>query len=295
MEPRTIERTPATGSGNRHFPEPGAFGGTVTRRKNHDDKRATSGSSTHGVAARLAASGAMLPQLYAVSEALPAGPDAKTLRRLIVDDNLLARPSHAARVKLHEKLQQRYFPPGRPDHWRLLVSALRRTTLDDQRALVACVALNWNDLLFRSLNTTWLFSQLHHAGLSLKVEDVLEAIRKLAETYPVIRHWRQSTRRSVAQHYLGALRDFGFARGKVKKYLTRPHIGPEALLFACELLVAEGIPAPAIVRHPIFQALGLTLDETVKALGDLDRRGLLRFRVQGGVVHLRLEQSGEQL
>lgn len=290
MQSKTVEGLPSVDPGRHHLVEPDTIGEMVTRRGKRGNA-AASGSGAQPVTARLAAAGAMLPELYALAEALPGEPDAEVLRRLVVDENVLTRPSQAARVKLYEKLQQRYFPPNRPDDWRLLINALRRTPLDDQRNLVACVALNWNDLLFRALNTTWLFPRIDPTGLAVEVEDILEAIQKLEITHRAVRHWRESTRYSVARHYLGALRDLGFARGKAKKHLACPYLGPEVLLFACELLVAHDIAAPAIVRHEIFRALGLTLDETVEALHDLDRRGLLRFRTQGGVVHLELNSA----
>jgi hypothetical protein len=230
----------------------------------------------------------MLPQLYTVAEVLGETPTRALLRQVVLEENLLARPSLSSRTKVYRKLQQRYFPPSRLGQWPLLLRALRREERDDQKALVAYVAFCDNEPLFRTLNLEWLVPRLDEIGREVDVLEVLEAIERLEGTYPEVKRWASSTRLSVAQHYLGALRDFGFARGIAKKRLARPHVGEGVLLFVCELLLGRGVPPADVLQHELVRVLGLGLAGLIEGLYELDRRGAVRFRAQGGVVNLEL-------
>lgn len=140
--------------------------------------------------------------------------------------------------------------------------------------------------MFRTLNLGWLVPHLADVGRDVEVAEVLQAITKLERDHPEVKRWGGSTRLSLAQHYLGALRDFGFARGIARKRLARPHVGPRVVLFACELLLGRQVAPREILQHPLVRVLGLDLQGAIDALDELDRLGVIGFRAQGGVVNL---------
>ncbi len=234
----------------------------------------------------------MLPELYSLADVLGDQPTTEQLRVAVVRDNVLARPSLSARTKVVKKLQQRYFPPADSSEWPLLLRALRQAEAADDRALVACATLAANDALFRTLNISWLAPRLAEPGLHVQAGDVLDALDELGRQHADVATWGESTRQRVARHYLGALRDFGFARGRAKKHIARPHVGPATTHYACDLLLERAVPVNAIPGHDLLRALGMDLDASLEALHELDRLGLARFRVQGGVVELRIAGAG---
>ena len=266
----------------------------MTGRRKAKPNGGSAAGADERLTARLAAAGAMLPQLYAAADILADTPTPQRLREAILDENALARPSLSARVKVYEKLQQRYFPPARPAEWPILIAALHRESHADQRALIAYVALCATEPMFRTLNLRWLVPRLDDLGREVEVGDVLHVLEVLEPEHREIKRWGEATRRSLAQHYLGALRDFGFARGIAKKRLARPHVGSEVVRYACELLLARCVAPPEVLRHEIIRATGLDLDATLDALEELDRSGVVRFRSQGGVVDLRFTGTEAQ-
>ncbi len=74
----------------------------------------------------------------------------------------------------------------------------------------------------------------------------------------------------------------------MRKTTVRPALygAPTRLLTRALRLV--GTRDFEIVRAPIFRLLGLDVTEVVDALGELNRQGALRFRMQGDVVELDL-------
>lgn len=264
-------------------------GGTRLAMKGAGRKRVGSGKQPkERLTARLAAAGAMLPELYATAEVIGESPTPARLREAILHENVLARSSLPARVKVYQKLQQRYFPPSSPDEWPLLVRALSREEKSDQKALVTYVALCAYDPLFRTLNLRWLVPQLNDVGREIEVAEVLQAVEVLERSHPEVKRWGESTRLSLAQHYLSALRDFGFARGGARKRLARPHVGAHVMLFVCELLLGREVPPRDVLQHDLVRVLGLDLNGAIEALNELDRLGMVHFRSQGGVVNLYL-------
>ena len=120
------------------------------------------------------------------------------------------------------------------------------------------------------------------------MNDVLGFITASAAAHPEVRAWSDNTATAIARKYSASIRDFGLARGTVRKTTVRPALygAPTRLLIrALRLVDTQDFD---IVRAPIFKLIGLDGAEVIDALGELNRQGALRFRMQGDIVELEL-------
>lgn len=208
-------------------------------------------------------------------------------RKLIVEENCLNRPSTAARRKLWEELRKRYLLDRRIALYKAFWCEWRRSKSDPERALTAYTLLALNDKLVADLSTQWLCPYLRKAPAELRVDDVRNFLTCTARTdHAEVWNWTEETQLRVAQHYMASIRDFGLARGKLVKTSVRPALygSPVRLLIAA--LRLAGKSDPEIVTAPVFRLLALESIEVIDALGELNRQGELRFRMQAEVIEL---------
>lgn len=209
-------------------------------------------------------------------------------RALVIDENCLARGSVSARQKLWKELHARY----RLDRADPLFGAFwrewQRSEAEPERSLTAYILFALNDRLVADLGTEWLYPMLRRSPAELRVADV-RAFLARARQHPEVTKWSEQTSAAVARKYCTSIRDFGLAKGIVRKVTVRPALygSPVRLLVRASRLA--GTPPFEVVRAPIFRLLGMDTTEVVDALSELNRTGALRFRIQGDVVELDLD------
>ena len=96
----------------------------------------------------------------------------ETYRRLIIDENCLARSSTASRNKLWIELHSRYRLDAVDPLFTMFWKEWRRCTSDPEKSLTAYTLLALNDNLVADLATEWLFPLLRRAPAELRVNDV---------------------------------------------------------------------------------------------------------------------------
>jgi len=240
---------------------------------------------------RLSARSALYTELRLLLDDLGQPLSTATYRSLVIEQNCLARPSTSARRKLWKELHARY----RLDVDDPLFSAFwkewRRCASDPERSLTAYVMLALNDRLVADLGTEWLFPLLRRAPADLRVDDIRCFIQQSAREHAAISNWSDETTLAVAQKYSASLRDFGLAQGTVKKTTVRPalYASPVRLLVRALRLVKT--PLLNLVQARIFRLMAIDSTEVIDRLGELNRVGALRFRIQGDVVELDLAEA----
>ena len=158
-----------------------------------------------------------------------------------------------------------------------------------------------------NLGTQWLFPLLRRAPVELRVADVLGFVERRAENRREVATWSAHTRTAVAQKYAASVRDFGLARGTVRKVTVRPALYAAPVRLLGRALRLAGVGPLDLLRAPIFRLLALKGHEVVvgrprlrrrcrrgrrrvNALGELNGRDALRFRMQGDMVELDVEE-----
>ena len=235
----------------------------------------------------------MLEELRQVVPLLTPNAPRSDLCRLVVDENLLRRDSLASRKKLSTKLATRYFRRETPAATAHFVTAARDVQDPAQFALLAYTLFVWNDALAFTLGLDWLAPKLRGETFVAETSDIDRELRIIAQEFPAISNWRNPTLRRVAQHYLGLLRDCGFATGAKHKTLRRPYVGPGVVLYGVRLVLGSGVAPDRVPGHSLFSTLGLSLEDVLDSLTELQATGMARFASQGGVVHLEILEGDE--
>lgn len=240
---------------------------------------------------RLSARSALYTELHLLFDG--AGPALPTsaYRALVVDENRLSRSSAAARAKLWKELKARYRLDKSDPLFAAFSEEWRRCASESERALTAYIFFALNDRLVADLGTEWLFPLLRRAPVEIRRADVDAFIERSVARHPEVRSWSQKTRLAVAQKYVASIRDFGLARGIVRKTTVRPALYAAPVRLLVRALRLVGVAPLDLVRAPVFRLLGLDGTEVIDALGELNRQGALRFRIQGDVVELDVAEA----
>lgn len=207
-------------------------------------------------------------------------------RSLVIEENCLSRGSVSARQKLWKELHARYRLDAADPLFVAFWNEWRLSESEPERSLTTYVLFALNDRLVADLGTEWLFPLLRRAPAELCVGDVRAFLWRAARRHPEVARWSEKTTAAVAQKYCASVRDFGLAKGIVRKVTVRPALYGSPVRLLVRALRMVGTPPLALVQAPIFRLLGVDTPAVVDALGELNRMGALRFRMQGDVVEL---------
>jgi len=239
---------------------------------------------------RLSARSALYTDLHLLLAAQRAPVSSLAYRAQVITENCLARRSVAARQKIWQELKSRYILDADHPVFAAFLREWHRCDSEAERGLTAYVLLALNDRLVADLGTEWLFPRLRRAPLALPVADVRLFIDQAAKQRPEVRAWSDQTRTAVAQKYAASIRDFGLARGAVNKTTVRPALYGAPVRLLVRALRLVGVRPLELVHAPIFRLLALDRPEVIEALGELNRADDLRFRMQGNVIELDIEE-----
>ncbi len=237
--------------------------------------------------ARLSSRSALYTDLQVLLGAREGQLSVDAYRRAVIEENVLARGSVAARKKVFQELKGRYLLNAEHPIFAAFLREWVRCGSDQERSLTAYMLLALNDRTVAVISQEWLYPQLRRSPCELRIGDLEVFLRQLGKNqHPEVGEWTPITLTRVAQHYLASVRDFGLATGGIKKVSVRPalYAGPVRLLLAA--LKMARVPQLAVVRHESFKWLGIAPEEVIDALSQLNREGELRFRMQADVVEM---------
>ncbi len=240
---------------------------------------------------RLSARSALFTDLRLLLEAQDFVLSSVEYRKRVIEENCLARKSVSARRKLWKELHSRYQLDVADPLFSSFWTEWRRSESETEKSLTAYVLFAMNDRLVADLGTDWLFPLIRRAPAEIRVEDVRAFIARSAKQHPEVLNWSEQTMRAVAQKYCASIRDFGLATGAVNKKTVRPALyGAPVRLMVTALRLVD-TPLMALVQAPAFRLLGIDISAIINALGELNRQGELRFKMQGDVVEIELLEA----
>lgn len=242
-------------------------------------------------ASRLSARSALFTELHLLLDHERAALSSADYRALVVTENKLSRTSAAARAKLWQELKARYRLDAADPLFAAFWVEWRRCASEAERGLTAYVLLALNDRLVADLGSELLFPLLRRAPAELRVADVQAFIERARANHSEVQGWSEQTRRAVAQKYSASIRDFGLAKGITRKTTVRPALYGSPVRLLVRALRLTGMAPLDLVHAQAFRLLGLDGTEVINALGELNRTGALRFRMQGDVVELDVTES----
>ena len=253
-----------------------------------EEKLATSPYISERYMASLAGASGMWAEMQSLLDHGVAHLSADGIRCLIIEKNILNKRTVANRKEAWKKLKKRYsISEDNPAFTRFL-SAYYAETSAYQRGLLVYLLLCTSYLTIRRLSRDWLAPRLAKSGIAMRTEDVEKYLIDLEKQVPELVEWTSMTRHHVCQHYLGAIRDFGLAEGRVVKRTTRPHVGSRVLVYAIQLAQLQGLKPLEVLQSDWICVLGLDLDTTITRMYQLNAEGLTKFRMSGNVAELSL-------
>ena len=240
---------------------------------------------------RLSARSALYTDLHVLLNTPCAPLSSSAYRSLVIDENCLARKSALARRKIWKELKSRYILDTDSSVFAAFLKEWRRCCSEPERGLTAYILLALNDRLVADLGINWLFPLLRRAPAPLRSTDVRVFIDCATKKHVEVTSWSEQTRTAVAQKYSASIRDFGLAKGTTNKVTIRPALYGAPVRLLVRALRLVGIRPLDLVRAPIFRLLALEGHEVIEALGELNRVDALRFRIQGDIVELSIEED----
>ena len=259
-------------------------------RKTEQPLRIPGLASAEPYSSRLSARSALYTELRLLLDGREDALTSADYRHLVIEENCLARGPVSARRKLWEELHSRYRLDGADPLFGAFWQEWRRTEAEPERSLTAYILFALNDRLVTDLGTEWLFPLLRRSPAELRVGDV-RAFLARARQHPEVAKWSEETAAAVARKYCTSIRDFGLAKGVVRKLTVRPALYGSPVRLLVRALRLVGTPPFALVQAPIFRLLAMDTSEVVDALSELSRTGALCFRMQGDVVELDLRRA----
>jgi hypothetical protein len=121
--------------------------------------------------------------------------------------------------------------------------------------LTAYILFALNDRLVADLGTEWLSPLLRRAPAEVRLADVLAFTKRAEVTHPEVRSWSEQTRLAVAKKYCASIRDFGLAKGFVRKTTVRPALYGAPVRLLVRALRLAGVVPFDLVRARIFRLL----------------------------------------
>lgn len=238
---------------------------------------------------RLSARSALYTDLQLLLDGRLEALTSEEYRNLVIDGNCLARGSRAAREKIWSELRKRYPLDRRNALFSAFWQEWRRSQSEQERALTTYIAFALNDRLVAHVGTDWLCPYLRRAPAEIRADDLREFLERSArEGHPELSDWTESTKHKVAKHFLASVRDFGLAQGKTVKKSVRPALYGAPIRLLIRILRLSGAGDLKIISAPVFRLLAIEGPEIIDALGELNRQGQLRFRMQADVVDLQI-------
>lgn len=228
----------------------------------------------------------MLDELRTLARSLGSRLARSTMRRAVIEDNVLGKDTVNAREYSFKKLSTRYFPEHKPNATRVFVEHFVREEDVAQEGLLAYLMLLWTDGLMFELGRRWLERRLGLPGYEPTQDEILEQLEYLRHDNQRLSTWTNQTRGKIASNYLNTLRDCGLASGRARKTLVRPFVSPSTVGFGAHLLAGSGMAPHQVPEAELFRLVGLEPVDVIEGLSALDQQGELSFRVQGGVVLL---------
>ena len=218
----------------------------------------------------------MLAELGSLLDHVAAGATAGDYTKSIMDENILGKPTRAARQETARRLQALY---GLDPHCTLF-RLLRHfwAANPESRPMLAFLVAAARDPLLRE--TTPLVQEIPLGQLVPSGEIA----KGLAEKYP--QRFSTTTQLSTARNLASSWSQAGYLKGRAKKIRTRPHITPGVVAFALLLGYLRGLRGSLLLDCIWTRLLDCTMNTVTDLAMEASKQGWLRFKASGSVIEI---------
>jgi hypothetical protein len=223
---------------------------------------------------------AMTMMYRELSQLLTAGAcDLESVRRLIVDENILGKSTAAAKASALRHLRNLY---GLGAHSVVTGGLETLWGLDpESRPLLALLCALARDPLLRDSADAVLGAAV---GSRVGAQVIAESLGGL---HPG--RFAAGMLGGISRNCASSWTQSGHLSGRVNKLRTRPAATPVAAAYAALLASLAGFGGPALIASPWMDVLDLSTNERLALLRRAEAQGLLRVRAAGDVVEVVLD------
>lgn len=223
-----------------------------------------------------------IPHLVELLRAVRPDAPAQRYRGAVVEDNALARPTQAGRLRSYRHLRELYFlDPAEPEF-----RALRLFwDIDDaaRPVLAGTLAFTRDEIL----RASWAAIAALPEGASVTSADLTAAVASA-----VGNELSESTLGKAGRNTGASWTQTGHLVGRSKKVRTRVEARPAAIAYAAYLGHLAGGRGLGVLDNPWSHILGIAPGRALEALRDAHTQGLLDLLVAGNVVDVSFPALG---
>jgi hypothetical protein len=218
----------------------------------------------------------MLAELRILLDHVAVGAAAGDYTESIIDENILGKPTRAARQETVRRLRELY---GVDPHCALF-RLLRHfwTVNTESQSMLAFLVAVARDPLLREITPI-----VQEIPLGQAVSST-EIAQRLAEKYP--QRFSPTTQLSTAQNLASSWSQAGYLQGRAKKIRTRPCITPVVATFALLLGYLYGLRGSLLLDCVWTRLLDCSISELRDLVTEASKQGWLSFKASGSVVEI---------
>jgi len=149
---------------------------------------------------------------------------------------------------------------------------------------------DWRNKVHRAIErvTERLWSIWDSKTISIESNDVREYLEEISEDFIEVTHWRESTKRKLAQNTIRSLTAFGIIKGNKNRSIQQPSISDEAVFHILCILWDEGYRGKQIIDAPDWRMFLFDESNVSYALSRLSMLRWIGFEKSGSTVMLDL-------
>lgn len=239
--------------------------------------------------------GALIKENYALFCAVRKGLSLFNVRQAILSGEIFQKSSYETRNRIWDTIHYRYLSVCLEWIGNSLAVATEKGMQSPDFLSLAYLYNVLRDRLTFEFVTGPIWKRWQEGLTNIDRGNFISFLAPVAEEFPHVKKWRESSKEKLASNALSPLRDFGLLRGKQIKHIQRPSVTPETTYHLLCVLVAEGKEGIAITEAPDWRLFLWTEADISNALNDLSQRKWIRFEKAGQTVILQLIRIPEVL
>jgi BrxA len=236
------------------------------------------------ITSRLSGAGSLRRELEAVLSAATPDTHHEDYRRLVLEENVAGKGSASMRKWTWKRLRVRYLLDPEVSEFRAFLPAMTAATDPADRGLIAHLMVARTDRLFREVTLSTVVPHLRRIGQLIDADEVRAEVDTAGRSRGL--DWSDETAKSIANHLLSSLKDFGVLVGSARKRVQAIRPGPAVTVFAVRLGRLQGLSDRRLLESQWFQLLGSSLSEALELMYKAAKDGALEFRFQADVAEI---------
>lgn len=245
------------------------------------------------LSARNSSKGPLLNEVYSILREYEIGYDIHDFRDKVVHGQILPHSSYHTRRTIWNHVFRRYFKHG--NDW--IVERIKESTNEgkNSREFLSLAYLYYvlRDRFTFLFVTERLWPIWKNKTIAISVNDVQDFLDDVSDDFIEITHWRESTRRKLAQNTIRSLTAFGVLKGVKNKVIQQPSISDEAVFHLLCILWDEGYRGKPLIEAPDWHMFLFSEDNVSYTLNRLSMLGWIGFEKSGSTVMIDMMRKHE--